>query len=58
LFGKNEPIILQKTGNQEEFKNPKTISQKEFKKEIMLHKNKENLSKPTLKERKKMIKQN
>ena len=53
---KNEPIIPQKTVNQEEFKNPKTVSKKESKKEIMLNKNKENPSKPTPTERKKMIK--
>ena len=55
---KNEPIIPPKTVNQEEFKNPKTVSQKESIKEIMLHKNKGNPSKPTPKEREKMIKQN
>jgi len=38
--------------NQEEFKNPKRVSQKESKKEIMLHKNKENPSKPTTRESK------
>jgi sucrose-6-phosphate hydrolase SacC (GH32 family) len=57
-FEKNEPIIPQKTVNQEEFKNPKTVSQKESIKEIMLHKNKGNPSKPTPKEREKTIKQN
>jgi hypothetical protein len=57
-FLKNEPIIPPKTVNQEEFKNPKTVSQKESIKEIMLHKNKGNPSKPTPKERKKTIKQN
>ena len=58
LLEKNEPIIPQKTVNQEEFKNPKTVSQKESKKEIMLNKNKENPSKPTPIKRKKIIKQN
>jgi sucrose-6-phosphate hydrolase SacC (GH32 family) len=58
LFERNEPIIPQKTVNQEEFKNPKTVTQKESKKEIMLHKNKENPFKPTPRERKKTIKQN
>ena len=41
MFERNELIIPQKTVNQEEFKNPKTVSPKESKKEIMLHKNKE-----------------
>jgi hypothetical protein len=35
---KTEPIIPQKSVNQEEFKNPKTLSQKESKREIMLNK--------------------
>ena len=38
LLEKNEPIIPQKSVNQEEFKNPKTLSQKESKREIMLNK--------------------
>jgi hypothetical protein len=44
--------------NPEEFKNPKIVSQKESKREIMLHKNKGNPSKPTPREREEMIKQN
>ena len=55
---KNEPIIPQKMANPEEFKNPKIVSQKESKREIMLHKNKGNPSKPTPREREEMIKQN
>jgi hypothetical protein len=52
---KNEPIISQKTLNQEEFKNPKTVSQKNPKKKSCCIKTKKHSSRPTPRESKKRL---
>jgi sucrose-6-phosphate hydrolase SacC (GH32 family) len=55
---KNEPIISQKTLNQEEFKNPKTVSQKNPKKKSCCIKTKKKLIQTNPKRKQKTIKQN